>query len=117
MFDIFPRRGTLEVHLATGFQNIIFDSPHFPQSLHQKINAGLAVKYAGDRKSDETETQFIYRNRKRAFGDFKAELWDLPPDNLREIGRELEDRFALLYHKLNVMNTRDMVNKVIPKKS
>ena len=30
MFDLFPKRGTLEVHLATGFQNIIFDSASFP---------------------------------------------------------------------------------------
>jgi hypothetical protein len=112
MFDIFPRRGTLEVHLATGFQNIIFDSPHFPKPLREKINGGLAIKYAGDRKSDETETQFIYRNRKRAFGDFKHDIWNLPPDNLRKIGQELEDRFSLLYHKLNVINTKDVAEKV-----
>jgi fructose/tagatose bisphosphate aldolase len=115
MFDIFPGRGTLEVHLATGFQNIIFDSPHFPQPLREKINAGLAIKYASDRKSDETGAQFTYRNRKRAFGDFKQEIWNIPADNLRKIGRELEDRFSLLYHKLNVLNTEDIVARVIKK--
>ncbi|MCL2669911.1 MAG: class II fructose-bisphosphate aldolase, partial [Syntrophaceae bacterium] len=28
-FDRFPATGTAEVHLATGFQNLIYDSPHF----------------------------------------------------------------------------------------
>ena len=112
-FDIFPRIGTLEVHLATGFQNIVFDSPNLPESLKEEIYAGLAAKYASDRKSTETDAQFIYRNRKRSFGDFKKELWDMPPTTLKKIGKELEDRFSLLYQKLNVVNTRDIVNKLI----
>ncbi len=32
-FDMFPQVDTVEVHLATGFQNIIYDSPHFPPDL------------------------------------------------------------------------------------
>jgi fructose/tagatose bisphosphate aldolase len=112
MFDIFPRIGTLEVHLATGFQNLIFDSPHFPKPLLDRINAGLDEKYSADRGTKENETQFIYRNRKRAFGDFKQALWDLPAENLQQIGRELEDRFSLLYHKLNVVNTRNIIDQV-----
>ncbi len=112
-FDIFPRIGTLEVHLATGFQNIVFDSPDFPKPLLEKIYSGLATKYASDRKSNETEAQFNYRNRKRSFGDFKKELWDMPTEVLGKIGKELEDRFSLLYQKLNVVNTRDIVNRVI----
>jgi fructose/tagatose bisphosphate aldolase len=111
MFDIFPRKGTLEVHLATGFQNIIFDSPDFPKPLLDKIHTGLHHKYAPDRSPDETDSQFIYRNRKRAFGDFKQEIWDIPQNNLKKIGQELEDRFALLYRKLNVVNTREIVEK------
>jgi fructose/tagatose bisphosphate aldolase len=113
MFDIFPRVGTLEVHLATGFQNMIFDSSRFPKELRDKIYAGLATKYASDREVEETETQFIYRNRKRAFGDFKKELWDLPKETLQKIGNELEERFALLYRKLNVINTREIIEKEI----
>jgi fructose/tagatose bisphosphate aldolase len=113
MFDIFPRIGTLEVHLATGFQNIIFDSPNFPKSLLERIHAGLDAKYAADRETDETETQFIYRNRKRAFGDFKQDIWNMPEESLSKIGQELEDRFSLLYHKLNVVNTRDVTDQII----
>jgi hypothetical protein len=113
MFDVFPRVGTLEVHLATGFQNIIFDSPNFPAPLLDKVYAGLKTKYSANREKDETEAQFIYRNRKRSFGDFKQDIWNLPQDSLRKIGRELEERFSLLYRKLNVVNTRDIVDRVI----
>ncbi len=32
-FDLFPKIDCAEIHLATGFQNMIFDSPHFPKVL------------------------------------------------------------------------------------
>jgi hypothetical protein len=115
MFDIFPRIGTLEVHLATGFQNIIFDSPNFPKRLLDDIHTGLTAKYGIDRKSTETDSQFIYGTRKRAFGDFKKEIWNMPAQNLTLIGQELEDRFTMLFHKLNVINTMDIIYKVISK--
>lgn len=115
MFDIFPRIGTLEVHLATGFQNIIFDSPNFPKQLLDDIHTGLTAKYGIDRKTNQTDTQFIYGTRKRAFGDFKKEIWNIPAENLKLIGQELEERFSLLFQKLNVVNTSEIINKVIPK--
>jgi fructose/tagatose bisphosphate aldolase len=112
MFDMFPKVGTLEVHLATGFQNIVFDSPSFPKSLMEQIQAGLKAKYPGERKEGDTDSQFYYSTRKRAFGDFKKELWNLPADAMLKISHELEDRFALLYAKLNVINTRGILEKV-----
>ena len=36
-FDRFPATGTAEIHLATGFQNMIYDSFGFPASLRAKI--------------------------------------------------------------------------------
>ena len=35
-FHMFPETGTSEVHLATGFQNIIFDSPHLPAGFRER---------------------------------------------------------------------------------
>ena len=84
-FDQFPRVGTLEVHLATGFQNIIYDSSYFPGDLRETINRHLDKKYSDERKSGDSEEQFIYKARKRAFGDFKKELWHLPPADKRKI--------------------------------
>ncbi len=112
-FDIFPQAGTVEVHLATGFQNLIYESPHFPKDLLDKIYKHLSAKYSQERKTEETEEQFLYKTRKRAFGDFKKELWNLPEPNLVEIMRELEERFSLIFQKLNVVNTTDLVKKFV----
>jgi fructose/tagatose bisphosphate aldolase len=109
MFDVFPRVGALEIHLATGFQNLIFESNNFPEDLLNEIYDHLDRKYASDRREGETEVQFHYRNRKRAFGDFKKQIWEIPEDNVNKIGQELEERFSMLFHLLNVVDTREKV--------
>jgi len=112
-FDLFPQANTLEVHLATGFQNIIFDSPHFPKELLDRIYRYLRDKYTGEMKQGDTSEQFLYKTRKRAFGDFKKELWNLSGENLRGIGNALEERFSLLFHKLKVAGTVDLVSRFV----
>jgi fructose/tagatose bisphosphate aldolase len=114
-FHLFPEVGTAEVHLATGFQNIIYDSPKFPQELTQRISQHLLQQYNDERKPDDTEEQFLYKTRKKAFGDFKQEIWGIPPNNLREIGETLEERFVYLFQKLNVVDTRELVDKYVVK--
>jgi fructose/tagatose bisphosphate aldolase len=104
-FDRFPQVGALEVHLATGFQNIIYDSPYFPKELLNEISSHLWEKYSSERKQGETEEQFLYKTRKKAFGDFKKEMWSLPEENLEGIMDALEERFSLIFRKLNVANT------------
>jgi fructose/tagatose bisphosphate aldolase len=112
-FDMFPQVDTVEVHLATGFQNIVFDSPHFPEDLLATIHQHLDTTYTQERTAGETEEQFIYKTRKRAFGDFKKELWHLPKSNHRAMMKELENRFSLIFHKLNVTNTVSLVQKYV----
>lgn len=108
-FNIFPQVGAVEVHLATGFQNIIYDSPHFPEKLLREIYSHLSYKYRDEKREDETDEQFLYRMRKKAFGDFKKQMWDLPEKNLNEIGDTLENRFSLLFQELNVVGTTELV--------
>ena len=96
-----------------GFQNIIYESSHFPQELLNEINSNLMEKYSGERKKEDTDEQFIYKTRKKAFGDFKKQMWDLPEHTLSAIGNELEDRFTLIFDKLNVINSMDLVAKYV----
>ena len=112
-FDRFPEVGAAEVHLATGFQNIIYDSPHFPSDLLNDIRRHLLDEYSRERRRGDTEDQFIYRTRKKAFGDFKQEMWSISQDNLDRITATLEDRFSLLFTKLNVAETVDLVNRFV----
>ena len=112
-FSLFPQAGAAEVHLATGFQNIIYDSPYFPNELLSKIYKYLLDNYMSERKQGETEQQFLYKTRKKAFGDFKKEIWSLPEENLGKISETLENRFSLLFYKLNVIKTADLVNQFV----
>ncbi len=112
-FSLFPQAGTAEVHLATGFQNIIYDSPHFPKELLTTINNHLLETYAAEKKSGETREQLLYKTRKKAFGDFKKDLWNLPEDSLEGIGEALEKQFSFLFQQLNVVNTVDLVKRYV----
>ena len=75
------------------------------------ISFNLVNKYSVERKSNETEEQFLYKTRKKAFGDFKDEIWSLPEKNLKGLRASLEERFSLIFRKLNVVNTADIVLK------
>lgn len=112
-FDKFPAIETAEIHLATGFQNIIFESRNFPAELRERIYAHLKTQHAGDRKPGDTDEQFIYKTRKKGLGDFKRELWHLPQETLNALGVELEKQFSFLFQKLNMPNTCETINKYV----
>jgi fructose/tagatose bisphosphate aldolase len=112
-FDKFPAIGTAEIHLATGFQNMIYDSVHFPPSLRDDIYKYISIDLIGEKKDSDTEEQFIYKTRKKGLGPFKKDLWSLPEETLRAIGMELENQFTFLFARLNVNNTRDMVKRYV----
>ncbi|MCX5834458.1 MAG: class II fructose-bisphosphate aldolase [Deltaproteobacteria bacterium] len=112
-FDNFPKRGTAEVHLATAFQNMIYDHAFFPADLRSRIYDYIRAELAGEKGLKDTDEQFIYKTRKKGFGLFKKDMWNLPPDVLKGIGKELEDKFYFLFEKLNVLNTSDAVRKFV----
>jgi hypothetical protein len=113
-FDRFPATGTAEVHLATGFQNIVYDSKNFPDALRSQIYDYLKREAASDRKEGDTEEQFFYKTRKKGTGAFKKELWELPKAIRAALGGELEAQFALLFRKLNVGGTLATVKRFVP---
>jgi fructose/tagatose bisphosphate aldolase len=108
-FDAFPRVGACEIHLATDFQNMMYDHPRFPKDLKDEMYAWLREHAAEERKPKDTEDQFIYKARKKAIGPFKERLWSLPPAVLDAIGQSLEERFTFLMQKLEVKGTAAVV--------
>jgi len=112
-FDRFSEANACEVHLATGFQNIIYDSPSFPAELRDEIYAYLTEHHADERKSGMTDAQFYYTTRKRGFGPFKQRMWDMPEETRAQISAELEERFNLIFQRLNVGNTADLVDEIV----
>ncbi|RME58341.1 MAG: aldolase, partial [Caldilineae bacterium] len=113
MFHKFPEVQTLEIHLATGFQNIFMDHEKFPADLKARIYKHLDTHHANERKAGQTDAQFYYSTRKKALGPFKPELWRLPQDAHEAIYQSLEDQFRFFYEKLNVVDTRDLVDELV----
>jgi fructose/tagatose bisphosphate aldolase len=112
-FHMFPETGTSEVHLATGFQNIIYDSKHMPVEFREEVYNFIKQEYSKEWKEGKTEEQFIYSTRKKGFGPLKKKWWDLPSGIKEPIMKELEVKFALLFKKLKVVKTTDIVKKTV----
>jgi len=113
MFHKFPENNTLEVHLATGFQNMMFGSKYFPVDLKNKIYEWLKVNAASERKEGETDEQFFYKARKKALGPFKKDIMSLPQDLRDKIAAEIETKFDFLFKQLSAVNNRTLVDKYV----
>ncbi len=112
-FHKFAECQAAEVHLATGFQNMIYDSRHFPVDLKNRIYAWLKVNAANEAKEGETEEQFFYKTRKKAFGAFKKEIMGLGQATRDAIAAEIENKFDFLFKQLNAVNNASLVDKYV----
>jgi hypothetical protein len=113
LFNKFPEVQTLEIHLATGFQNLYMDHPAFPSELKQRIYSFLDRANADERKPNMSDAQFYYSTRKKAMGPYKAELWGMEVDAQVQIAQALEEKFAFFFEKLNVAGSRDLVDELV----
>ncbi len=112
-FHKFPECDAAEVHLATEFQNMIYESKHFPHDLKNKIYDWLRINAAYERKEGETEEQFFYKTRKKALGPFKKEIMGLSKGIRDAIAGEIEERFDFLFKQLNAVNNKELVDKYV----
>jgi len=112
-FHKFAECQTCEVHLATGFQNMVFDSKHFPADLKKKIYDWLKINAANEAKAQETEEQFFYKTRKKALGPFKKEMMNLPQSTRDAIASEIESKFDFIFKQLNAVNNANLVDKYV----
>ena len=110
-FGHFPACEAIEIHLATNFQNIVFDHPRLPADLRAELNAWVKAECQDEWKQGDTEQQFIYKSRKKAIGPFKRRLWDLPEGARGAIAADLERTFAFLFEQLRVADTRAVVDR------
>jgi fructose-bisphosphate aldolase class II len=106
-FHNFPKRETAEIHLATNFQNMLFD--YMPPELRSSIYAWLLENAKDERKSTDSDEQFFYKTRKKALGQFKRQLWDLPAPAKAALAKAYDEKFAFLFNQLAIGNTADAV--------
>ena len=115
----FPETGTVEIHLALGFNNLIFDHPRLPQTVKDEITAYVFAHHASERAPGETDAQLIYDTRKKAWAGMKERFWNLPADIQQDIMASLEEMFRDMFMRMNVGDTaaliaRHTVAEVVP---
>ncbi len=112
LFHLFPTVEAAEIHLATGFQNAVYDHPAFPAGLRAEIEAWLFENAADERKPGQTDSQFIYTSRKKAIGPFKRQTWSLATKG--EILASQAVKLAFLFDQLKVSGSADLLARYVP---
>ncbi len=111
LFDKFPKSNCCEIHLATGFQNIMYEN--IPEDFKNKIYEYLKENFKNEWKEGWTEEQFIYKTRKKGFGPFKYEWWTLEDSVKNKVLEALYNKFEFLFDKLAVFGTKEYTDKYI----
>jgi fructose/tagatose bisphosphate aldolase len=107
-FHNFPKREVAEIHLATNFQNMLFDA--IPTALRDEIYAWLRDNAKDERKATDSDEQFFYKTRKKAIGPFKAKLWDFTARDTK-LASTYDAKFRFLFEQLAIGNTASMVGQ------
>ncbi len=110
-FHHFPEVKCAEIHLATQFQNIVYE--HLPLSLKEEIYRWLEENCGNERKPDWSNDQFIYKTRKKALGPFKKKIHSLPQELKDKIAFALEKEFSFLFDQLNIKDTKNLVEEYV----
>jgi hypothetical protein len=111
LFHRFPEVETAEIHLATGFQNLLYDHPAFPAELLREIEQWCIDNCAGERKAGEADDVFIYKTRKKALGPYKRQLWELATKD--EILASQQEKMRFLFEQLRVGGSKAMIERYI----
>ena len=110
-FHNFPKREVAEIHLATNFQNMLYDA--LPQALRAEIYAWLGNNAKDERKPTDSDEQFFYKTRKKALGPFKQKLWELPEETRAALARTYDAKFRFLFDQLAIGGTADAVKRFV----
>lgn len=112
LFHMFSEVEAAEIHLATGFQNTVYDHPAFPAALRAEIEAWCRESAADERKDGQTDSQFLYTTRKKAIGPFKRRTWGLEAKG--DILATQAAKLAFLFDQLRVSGTAEMLARYVP---
>lgn len=109
VFSQFPEAETAEIHLSTGFQNLIMNHAAFPQELIDEMYSWCDQHLANEKKPHWSPAQFYVKLRKKAWGPFKEKTWNLPSENQFAIKEALRIECRNYFTHLNVSNTQQLV--------
>ena len=98
-FSLFPAMHVAEVHLATGFQNVIWEVLEKHDSvLYEKMKTMTFDKFGDKIAGHKTEAIGFMKERKRVTEFVKKEL--LMSGAVEEIEKALDNEFTAIFHSL-----------------
>jgi len=114
-FNEFAKANAIEVHLATGFQNLVFDHPALPADLKEQVYTWLRENRQEERKEGMTDEQFYYTTRKRGWGPpgVKEAWWNMPAESKTAIMTDLQEEFRVIFDRLGIAGTAAMIDKTV----
>jgi hypothetical protein len=87
---------------------------HMPENLIDTLYDWIRRECAAERKPQQTEVQFLLACRKKSWGPNKEMIWRMDEEARRKSGESLEAKFAFLFEQLNVTDTQQLVEKLVP---
>jgi fructose-bisphosphate aldolase class II len=108
-FNNFPRTEVAEIHLATNFQNMLYDA--LPSDLRTEVYAWLGENAKEERKPSDSDEQFFYKTRKKALGPFKRAFWELDSGTREKLAAAYDEKFTFLFSQLAVGGTKEAVRR------
>jgi fructose/tagatose bisphosphate aldolase len=105
----FPASGAVEIHLALGFNNLIFDHPSLPQAIKDEIRDYTFANHGSERAPGETDAQFLYNNRKKAWKVIKKPFQEMPAAAQADIMDSLQGMFRDMFTWMNIGGSRQLV--------
>ncbi|MDB4879459.1 MAG: aldolase, partial [Gemmatimonadetes bacterium] len=105
-FNNFPTREVAEIHLATNFQNMLYDA--LPAALREEIYGWLRENAKDERKATDSDEQFFYKTRKKGLGPFKKQLWEFAASS-PSLAAIYDRKFRFLFDQLAIGGTAGIV--------
>lgn len=105
IFQALREAQTLEVHLATALQNITFDT--LPSEIREQMYAWIKNECVVEK--EWTEEQFLYKSRKKAFGPFKQQLFELSPQVKMHISSAQAAYLTPIFKNLKLFQTKKIL--------
>lgn len=101
----FPEYEAAEIHLSTGFQNTILGHTAFPQSVLEAMYTWCDVNCREEKNPEWSQAQFYVKTRKKAWGPFKKQTWEIHESNQLKIKEALKQECAEYYQSFGVTNS------------
>ena len=112
-FGNFPRIETAEIHLATNFQNIVFDHPRLPAELRERLRALGGRERRGRAQERRHQRAVLLQGAEEGDRPVQAGVLVAAGGRPRAVAADLERTFAFLFEQLNVNGTEDHIHRFV----